>query len=58
MSLPNRLLDYISESAYLEDEKHRKFKCESIDLTLSVADIYQCVENEEMQRFRQNQAIS
>jgi Uma2 family endonuclease len=31
MSLPNRLINYISESEYLEDEKHREFKCEYID---------------------------
>jgi Uma2 family endonuclease len=31
MSLPNRLIDYISEQDYLEDEKVREFKCEYID---------------------------
>ncbi len=31
MSLPNRLINYISEHEYLEDEKQREFKCEYID---------------------------
>jgi Uma2 family endonuclease len=31
MSLPNRSINYISESKYLEDEKQREFKCEYID---------------------------
>lgn len=31
MSLPNRLIEYISEHDYLEDEKLREFKCEYID---------------------------
>ncbi len=45
--------NWISNVYFLGDD----VRFESIDLTLSVADIYQRVENDEMQAFRQNKAV-
>ena len=45
--------NWVSNVYFLGDD----VRFESIDLTLSVADIYQRVENDEMQAFRQNKTV-